>query len=148
VTFLAVLTFAGCGTSGIGTSDPVASAGPSQGSVVVLDVFSGRPNPTWVLDPAVQLQLAASLADLPITESAPSPLSTLGFRSATVTNVSTAHGHAALVEVRVGSAVLTLADGQTIALYDAQSQALRVLLQDAAGHVDRAMLDEIREQIK
>jgi hypothetical protein len=73
--------------------------------------------------------------------------STLGFRSITVSNVDTPQG-AAWAEVRVGSVVLEMADDhRVLTLDDAQSQTLRLLLQDAVGHVDETILEDIRKQI-
>ena len=46
---------------------------------VELDVFSGRPNPSWSLSPAEEEELLFRLSDLPPTDSVPDPVD-LGFR--------------------------------------------------------------------
>ncbi len=46
---------------------------------VELDVFSGRPNPSWSLSPAEEEELLHRLSGLPPTDSVPNPPD-LGFR--------------------------------------------------------------------
>lgn len=46
---------------------------------VELDVFSGRPNPSWSLSPAEEKELLRRLSGLPPTDSLPTPAD-LGFR--------------------------------------------------------------------
>jgi hypothetical protein len=72
---LILLSIGGCGASG---SQEAARLSPAD---VVLDVYSGRPNPTWRLAPAGTQALAAQVAALPATEpvSLPEPLGYRGF---------------------------------------------------------------------
>ena len=70
-----VVWISGCGGTG---SRAEVRAGPGE---VVLDIFSGRPNPSWALSAAETQLLADMIAALPATEpvSLPEPLGYRGF---------------------------------------------------------------------
>ena len=95
--FVSMVLLAGCG----GTEDDAqkelrrAGAIPSMEEVDIaleVDIYSGRPNPTWTLNDDEISGLEAVLDSLPTTEQCPSPpRDNLGFRGFIVTGVS-AHG--------------------------------------------------------
>lgn len=68
---------------------------------IELDIFSGRPNPTWRLDDAQTIELLALLSDLPVaTQGQPEPL---GYRGFLVYRCGSAGVAAAPVRVYAGT---------------------------------------------
>ena len=72
---------------------------------IILDVFSGRPNPSWELSDEEATVIAALLKDLPSAAPPPSE-SRLGFRGFAI---DIPHGEAgARTHVRVGSGIVAV----------------------------------------
>jgi hypothetical protein len=76
------LACAACGTSAVAASAPDPAAGAP--ATVEVDVFSGRPNPTWTLSTTERADLRERLADLPAADPAAFS-SNLGYRGFLVT---------------------------------------------------------------
>ena len=145
----------GCGKPGTGAGSPalppgsVGSGGAEVASVATIEVYSGRANPSWPLDPSARSAVAEIVDSLRVDpRAAPPDDGKLGFRWIEVSNLSTAHGHAARVVVAPRVVVLELStDQRTLVLDDTESQALRALLHHATGSVNSGVLDIIRQEI-
>ena len=116
-----------------------------QSAVVVLDVFSGRPNPTWSLDAEPTAALRSLLAALPSTPAA-APLDGLGYRGflvelkdqtgATVERLSAYRG---LVQRQPGDPSAVLLDpGRTVE---------RFLLDSGRSQLDPALFNDVELQL-
>ena len=130
VVALIVFAVAACG------NDPGA---PSHGSAVVtLDVFSGLPNPTWMLDDDQAAELLAGWEELPATTGGPYP-ATLGYRGVII---AFADGWR-----------LVVADGVAIdqdsgaARADSYRDLERQILETGHGTVDPTLLDSVLAEI-
>lgn len=145
----------GCGEPGTAASSPesprgsVGSGGAELASVATIEIYSGRANPSWPLDPSARSAVAETVDSLLEGPGvAPPDDGKLGFRWIEVSNLSTAHGHAARVLVAPRVVVLELStDQRTLVLDDTESRVLRVLLHHATGSVDSGVLDIIRQEI-
>ena len=80
-------------------SAPKAAATPA-GAVVTLDVYSGRPNPSWPLSEALTAELRRRLDGMPASKPAGSEFDGLGYRAVS-----------AELPASAGAAVVTAARG-------------------------------------
>ncbi len=110
-------------------STDVAATGPTPtpqlsgfDAQVELDVFSGRPNPTWALSQADINTFQQKLGALPTTAAQPYP-DRLGYRGLMVTLTDRASGNRALVW-RVSAGVAQIAAGTAHDYYADPDQAL------------------------
>lgn len=72
---------------------------------VTLDVFSGRPNPSWTLSPDEEADLARRLSGLPPSE-APPAAEDLGYRGFTLSGAPVLEGMAS--DIRIANGVVTV----------------------------------------
>ncbi len=98
---------------------------------VELDVFSGRPNPTWTLSPEETAALAALLKDLPRSDT-PAGEGGLGYRGFIISNPGRAAGLPA--RIRVGGGVVTMEENGRLQFYRETHGIERWLLQQASEH--------------
>jgi hypothetical protein len=106
-------------------------------SIVSLDIFSGRENPSWVVDDdkVADLQRLAAGARL-------GPLPILGYRGFHVRPVESEHAPAARLEGLPESAA-----GARDAVIVGQPEAEEFLLSTAAEHIDDRLRAYVRESI-
>ena len=107
---------------------------------VELDVYSGRPNPTWSLSPAEAEQMAGLLKDLPrAPAAAPEGLGYRGFVLRTSDPAGTGSEN-----LRVSDGVVSIQQGNRVEHFvDAHGVEER-LLQQARDHGFGGVLDAVR----
>ena len=107
-------------------------------SIVTLDIFSGRENPSWVVDDdkVAGLQRMASAA------ASVGPLPLLGYRGFHVRPIESEHAAAARLEGMPESAA-----GAGDAVIAGQREAEEYLLSTAAEHIDEQLRAHVREAI-
>ncbi|MFD9944441.1 hypothetical protein ACFWYW_20960 [Nonomuraea sp. NPDC059023] len=135
------LSMFACGNSGAQGGSP---------SVATVDIYSGRPNPSWTLDKSARSAVVAAVDGLRVDEGLKPPdEGRLGFRWIEVTGLDTSHGRVARAKVAPRVVALEMsADRRTVLLADPESRTLQELLRHAAGHVDADVLNLIRQQIR
>jgi hypothetical protein len=111
---------------------------------VELDIFSGMPNPTWVLTPAEAERLALGLAALPrISACELSPR--LGYRGLVV-NVT--HGNETRL-VRVQSGCVQIAEGDTtIHARDERRELERWLIETGRPRLTENVIDVVDREMR
>ena len=95
------------------------AAGPAAGRApasVTLDVFSGRPNPTWSLSESAAGELGNRLRDLAPMPGGEAPFDGLGYRS---TRVDLRQDGKAVVVVVARGAITVRRDGRAMRYADA-----------------------------
>jgi hypothetical protein len=109
-------------------------------SIVTMDVYSGRPNPTWVVDDdkVADLQRMAGAA----AAASLGPLPMLGYRGFHVRPVESEHAAAARVQGMPESV-----SGAGDAVIAGQREAEEFLLSTAAEHIDEQLRSQVREAI-
>jgi len=107
-------------------------------SIVTMNVFSGRPNPSWIVDDnkVSDLQRMASAA------ASAGPLPLLGYRGFSVRPVESEHAAAARVQGAPESV-----SGAGDAVIAGQREAEEFLLSTAAEHIDEQLRSHVREAI-
>jgi hypothetical protein len=108
------LVFAACG-------DDSTSLDLSN-TQIELDVFSGRPNPTWSLTSAEADALETRLADLP-RAAGPVPEGTLGYRGFIVRD--------GILRIEIGRGLVIVRRGDATEIYQDQHHAENHLFQQA-----------------
>jgi hypothetical protein len=110
---------------------------------VELDIFSGMPNPTWVLTPAEEESLARRLAVLPPT-SPSEPSGRLGYRGLIV---KPANGtETPLIRVQSGSVHIT--EGETtIHARDEGRELERWLIETGRPHVPENVFGVVEREV-
>jgi len=129
---LSLLSLAGCGGSGTPTPSPSATAVPGTGSPagwarVTLGIYSGRPDPTWMLTDAEAADLETALAALPGAVGEP-PVGGLGYHGFTVDRPG-------ISLVAFDGAVAPPGQGGRAYLVDPARTIERLLLETARTHV-------------
>ena len=107
--------------------------------LVELDVFSGRPNPTWELSAEEGTALARLMADLPSGVAPPSE-GRLGYRGFVLFNPAGEPGFPARVRVGGGVVVVEQEDGREVYLADVHGLEHR-LLDLASQHGFRRLVE-------
>jgi hypothetical protein len=107
---------------------------------VELDVYSGRPNPTWTLTAEEITTLAARLNGLPLSDSPP-PESGLGYRGFLITNPERAGGLPPRIRV-AGGVVMVERDGP-LQIYQDAHGIERWLLRQASQRGYGALVDAV-----
>jgi hypothetical protein len=104
-----------------------------------LDIFSGRPNPIWTLQPDVVAELEARIATLPLA-SQTSAFDGMGYRGIVARDLN---GQAKFREIRIGSGVVSveLDDGSRRDFQDDGQRTENWLLSTARGQVAQELLD-------
>lgn len=107
-------------------------------SIVTLDIFSGRENPSWVVedDKVADVQRMAGAA------ASAGPLPLLGYRGFHVRPIESEHAAAARLEGMPESAA-----GAGDAVIAGQREAEEYLLSTAAAHIDEQLRAYVREAI-
>lgn len=109
--------------------------------IVELDVFSGRPNPTWSLSAEQIRELLEAFRDLPPADQ-PSPENGLGYRGFLLSNPDRAGGLAP--HIRIYAGIVTMTDGQAQSYRDVHDIEHRLLLQ-ALQHGYKDIVDGMLE---
>jgi hypothetical protein len=105
---------------------------------VELDVFSGRPNPTWVVEDEQARELVAALSALPTTSAPSATPDGLGYRCFRLVGVPS------MGVVTAGYGSITVTNGASVAhRLDPQRTVEAMLLRSAQGRVDEALLRTI-----
>jgi hypothetical protein len=99
--------------------------------MVQLDIYSGRPNPTWTLSPAQTEEIGRMLVGLPRAAGAP-PEPGLGYRGFLLTNPERTAGLPA--QVRVAAGTITIEHDGTFEYYRDVHGLERRLVQQASEH--------------
>lgn len=98
--------------------------------IVELDVFSGRPNPTWELSAEQMTEILEAFQDLPLTHQ-PLAENGLGYRGFILLNPERLAGLAP--HIRVYNGIVTMSNGHIQSYRDIHGIERRLLLQ-AAQH--------------
>jgi hypothetical protein len=109
--------------------------------IVELDVFSGRPNPTWILSAKQTEELLEALQNLPLSDK-PSPEGGLGYRGFIIYNTDQAGGLPP--HIRIYSGIVTMTDGRVQSYRDVHNIEHRLLLQ-ASQQGYKAIVDSMLE---
>jgi hypothetical protein len=109
--------------------------------IVELDVFSGRPNPTWSLSVEQSMELLEMLQNLPPADKL-SQENGLGYRGFLLSNPGRADGLAP--HIRIYSGIVTMTDGHVQSYRDVHDIEHR-LLQQASQHGYKAIVDSVLE---
>lgn len=109
--------------------------------IVELDVFSGRPNPTWSLSAEQSMELLAAFQDLPPADK-PSLENGLGYRGFLLWNPDRAGGLAP--HIRIYGSIVTMTDGHVQSYRDVHGIEHRLLLQ-ASQHGYKTIVDSVLE---
>ena len=121
-----------------------ADVGPPDTVGVELDVYSGRPNPSWQLPPAEAAEFAARLAALPKDASRAPPAPDLGYRGLTTRVGAGPRGRV----IAVARGTVTVSAGAAPTQYRDDGRALeRWLLSTGRGHVDTELLTYVAAEI-
>jgi len=107
---------------------------------VELDIFSGRPNPRWNLNPAQQAAFQAALDALPISGTAAPENDGLGYRGFLVTDPANPGRR-----IRAYAGCVTLSDGSRIEVRKDEAKTIEHwLLDSGAPYLDSAVRQRIR----
>jgi len=119
------------------------AAAPTTSTVVEVDVFSGRRNPSWEMtdDELAGLRAAIERLDTPSSRATPHG-GGLGFRGFVVHDIVLT-GAAAPVELTVIEGAVIRQSGDPATWSDPTSSVLALLVDDARSHLDPADLDAI-----
>ncbi len=107
--------------------------------IVELDVFSGRPNPTWNLSAKQTEELLKAFQDLPLADK-PSQEGGLGYRGFIIFNPDRAGGLPP--HIRIYSGIVTMTDGQVQSYRDVHNIEHQLLLQ-ASEQGYKAIVDSM-----
>lgn len=126
-----------------GDASPTAT--PAATSHIELDIFSGRPNPTWKLSAAESATLIGMINSL--TQSQPVELPTpLGYRGFLVNLDEPESGSAIIIRAYQG---IVEYQGREIKYYaDPDKQVELWLLATARGHIDGQLYDSLLVEIE
>lgn len=127
-----------------------ATALPSSGQVE-LDIFSGRPNPTWALSSEETQTLFQQMSALPHAEATHIP-DTLGYRGFVVTFTAAIEGQwgacHTITTARVYRQTIELYDGNSLRYYIDKDRAIeQSLLASAQPHLSNDLLEQMRQSI-
>jgi len=128
------------------TSQTAQTAQQSCGSTVELDVFSGLPNPTWVLSLSQTADLTSTISRLKPAEATGQRPDDLGYRGFIV---QLAAGSAAAAQtIRAHHGIVEVADSSATAVYlDPDRQIERFLLATAPPALGDDLTAEIAKEI-
>ena len=136
----------GDGVSDSTQPDARPTAQKSRGSKVELDIFSGVPNPTWVLSIPEASDLTRRISRLDPTEAAGQRPDDLGYRGFIVQIAAGSSATARTIRARHG--IVEVADSTGTAYYrDPQRQIELWLLATAHPSLDDRLTAEIVEEI-
>jgi hypothetical protein len=119
-----------------------ASAG-NDAAVVTLNIYSGRPNPTWTLSPESTRELVEKVEALPATDTLPARPDGLGYRGLTV--------NLARPPMRIvvgGGSVARTSGGATTNLADTNRAFERWLLDTGAKSGAASAVENARKQLR
>ncbi|MEI6333904.1 MAG: hypothetical protein WCS87_05050 [Methylococcaceae bacterium] len=111
--------------------------------IVVLDVFSGRPNPSWNLSVEQLIELLELFKNLPPADKLP-PENGLGYRGLLLLNAGGAGGLPP--HIRIYAGIVTMTNGHVQSYRDIHNIEHRLLLQAAQqGYKD--IVDYVLEEM-
>jgi hypothetical protein len=110
---------------------------------VELDIFSGMPNPTWVLMDAEAESFAQRLAQLPET-SAGEPPGHLGYRGFIVRVTEGARTQV----IRIWAGAVHVSNGATIRAADQDRELERWLLNTGRPHLKEELLEAVEREFQ
>jgi hypothetical protein len=126
------------GTSGMGGTPMAANI------IVQVDIFSGRPNPSWTLDATDSAEVRKQIAGLPKTE-APTSSPGLGFRGFVLTGLDpSALAPYDWLSVQ-GTLIVAHTAYHEIAFADVDHALYSLLRRSAETHVESTILQHIPE---
>lgn len=109
--------------------------------IIELDVFSGRPNPTWSLSAEQIMELLEALQDLPPADKLSQEIG-LGYRGFLILNPDRAGGLAP--HIRIYGGIVTMTNDHEQSYRDVHGIEHRLLLQ-ASQHGYKAIVDSVLE---
>jgi hypothetical protein len=109
--------------------------------IIELDVFSGRPNPTWSLSAEQIMELLEAFQDLPPADKLSQEIG-LGYRGFLILNPDRAGGLAP--HIRIYGSIVTMTDDHEQFYRDVHGIEQRLLLQ-ASQHGYKAIVDSVLE---
>lgn len=121
---------------------------PNLRGIASLDVFSGRPNPTWNLSDTTITALVTELKQLKTTPSleGPDPDSRLGYRGFIVELTDQTSGEVRHLAIYLGGIVET--GMQTKFYVDPERKTEKLLLESARPYIDPDLYTYIESEIK
>jgi hypothetical protein len=138
LTLIVLLSCIGCGSTGGGKPSPTTNT--TKPVTVELDVYSGRPNPTWILSTQEIPELAHRLLGLSSLPTVPS-VGNLGYRGFLLHNPGNVSGIGA--EVRVYKGVIIITDQGHTSAYKDSHELEQWLVEQARAHGEGATLKAI-----
>jgi hypothetical protein len=141
---LGLLLLAGCAGGGSPTPSPSPTDAPGPGGAarpvrVTLGIYSGRPDPSWILADAEAAALEAALAALPRAVGTP-PVGGLGYHGFTIDRPG-----GPVVAYR--GAVAPPGEGERALLADPARTIERLLVETARPHVTGNELTEVERSL-
>ncbi|MEV0616298.1 hypothetical protein AB0I81_23485 [Nonomuraea sp. NPDC050404] len=129
---------------GDGTPGPSASEIKETEMLVEVDLYSGRPNPTFVLGEDETGEFRRRVGALPVAPGSPSPREGLGYRGLTVSSGPGAQPEAMISD---GTVVVHRADGTEQWLADRGRALERWLLETGAATLPAEVMAVVREDL-
>jgi hypothetical protein len=126
-----------------GTPDTEVTPVPAN-VIVQVDIFSGRPSPSWTLDEADSSQVRRHLDELEQTD-APSPTPGLGFRGFVLTGVDPSALAPYDWVVVQGTSVVAHTGGREVTLADPDHALYSLVRGRTESHVEPAIFAHIPE---
>lgn len=113
-------------------------------SEVEVDIYSGRPNPRFVLGPTQTAEIERRIAALPPLPAGISPRSGLGYRGVLV------RGSGTFAELVVSAGTVTIRDrfGHITQKSDPGRQLEQWLIEAGAGHLQQGELEIVRDDLR
>ncbi|MCC6192752.1 MAG: hypothetical protein IT318_27340 [Anaerolineales bacterium] len=129
------------------TTMPSVQGAANLKGIASLDVFSGRPNPTWELSDTTITALVTELDQLKTTPSleGPDPDSRLGYRGFVVELTDQTSGATRQVAIYLGGIVET--GMQTTFYVDPDRKTEKLLLESAHPHIDSSLYTYVEAEI-
>jgi hypothetical protein len=114
---------------------------PLEATYIVVDIFSGRPNPTWYLSDSRASELYFRIENMPLTEQVFSENESLGYRGLLVSSLDKT------IRIFGGVIQVTRYEGdETVTIYyeDTQHQIEKFILATGEGHPElESIISEI-----
>ncbi|MCC6556398.1 MAG: hypothetical protein IT372_25845 [Polyangiaceae bacterium] len=115
---------------------------------VELDIYSGRPNPSWAFDPAQRSELSRRLGELSPAGAAAPAGEALGYRGLVVTGAA-GEGIDPFTRIVVWNGVVSCEGaGGSRVLVDPGRALERWLLETGRGHLEPDLFDWIDEMLR
>ncbi len=143
----ALASLPACSARSAAGQRPQDGAQEAGGARVELDIFSGRPNPTWELSQEQERELRERIARLPRAQdgSFPNPLGYRGI-TAVLSGPGGVDGGGESIRLFAGS-VRHQTPGATIFLNDADRQVERWLAETGAPHLEPGVYQSVLNEL-